>query len=582
MAAAKKGRAQSRAKRPARGRKPRVRFDRFYRYQQMTDLLRAWAAWKPELCTVQSIGKSHERRDIWLVTLTNTKTGPHSEKPAMWVDANIHAAEVTGGAAAMHLIHTLLERHGRDERITRALDTRCFYVVPRLNPDGVELALGDPPRFIRSSTRPWPKTDPEDGLHREDVDGDGRMLTMRIPDPNGNWRPHPEEPRLMVAREPDSGPEDGPYYRLLPEGTIRNYDGVTVRIAPPRERLDINRNYPADWRPANEQAGAGPYPTSEPEIRAVVQAIIDRPNICGALNYHTSGGVHLRPYSTGSDDTFPENDVRVYRFIGKKATELTGCPAVSIWHDFRYGFKARLYGGSVDWPYDHLGVYAWATELWSPLQRAGLRDYHLIEWWRDHSMEEELTVFRWFDETFNGRAFVDWYPFEHPQLGPVELGGFDAFRYVQNAPPELLEEEVAPHTDFCIFHGLISPKLELHSAEATKVGDDTWRVRLVVQNTGYLPTNVTDKAVERRAVEPLEAELTLPRGGSLAVGDPKQELGQLHGRQLKNTALRAAADPTTDRGKAEWVVRARTGQAVELEARHPRAGVVRATVRLEE
>jgi murein tripeptide amidase MpaA len=565
-----------------RGPKPRTRFDRFYRYAELTDILKGYAAWRPDLCTVESIGKSHERRDIWLVTLTNEKTGSHGEKPAMWVDGNIHAVEVTGGAAATHLVHRLLTDYGKDPKVTRALDTRTFYVVPRLNPDGVELALADKPKFIRSSTRPWPRTDEQDGLYRTDVDGDGRMLLMRIPDATGNWRPHPDEPRLMVARDPDSGPEDGPYYRLLPEGMIRgNFDGVTVKMAPPLQALDINRNYPADWRPANEQAGAGPYPTSEPEIRAVVQAIIDRPNICGSLNYHTAGGVHLRPFSTGSDDAFPTNDLRTYKAIGKKATEITGCRAISIWHDFRYDLKAKLYGGSVDWPYEHLGIYAWATELWSPMQRAGFKDYHFIEWGRDHPIEDELKLFKWFDETFNGKAFVDWYAFEHPQLGPVEIGGFDSQRYWSNAPPELLLDEIAPHTEFAIYHGLISPLLILHSFEAERTGEQTWRVRLVVANDGWLPTNVSAKAIERRAVRPLEAELTLPRGAKLASGETKTELGQLAGRALKNSALRGGSDPTSDRAKAEWVVHAKAGATIKVEARHQRAGVVRAEVTLE-
>ena len=71
---------------------------------------------------------------------------------------------------------------------TRALDTRTFYVVPRVNPDGVELALATPPTYLRSSVRQWPRTDEPDGLVEGDVDGDGRILTMRVVDPNGAWK----------------------------------------------------------------------------------------------------------------------------------------------------------------------------------------------------------------------------------------------------------------------------------------------------------------------------------------------------------------------------------------------------------
>src|SRR5918994_5906810 len=192
---------------------PDVRFDRFYRYDELTEILQGWAEERSELVRVESIGSSFEGREIWLCTLTNFQTGPDLEKPAFLIEANIHSIEVTGTTAALHLIERLLSGHGDDERVTRLLDSRTFYVVPRLNPDGPELALAARPRFIRSSTRPWPLAEEVDGLHEEDLDGDGRILMMRMEDPNGSWKQHPDEPKLMVRREPDDA--DGEYYRVL-------------------------------------------------------------------------------------------------------------------------------------------------------------------------------------------------------------------------------------------------------------------------------------------------------------------------------------------------------------------------------
>jgi len=101
----------------------------------------------------------------------------------------------------------------------------------------------------RSSTRPYPWDEEEiEGLTVEDIDGDGRILQMRIADPNGLWKDHPEQPGLMIRRDPiETG---GRYYRVLPEGTIENWDGVNIPIAPPPQGLDLNRNWPADWAPA--------------------------------------------------------------------------------------------------------------------------------------------------------------------------------------------------------------------------------------------------------------------------------------------------------------------------------------------
>ncbi|MEX2393342.1 MAG: M14 family zinc carboxypeptidase, partial [Actinomycetota bacterium] len=93
---------------------PDVRFDRFYRYDDFTSILQGWASEFGSIFELESIGKSYEGRDIWLATVTNTATGPHDEKPAFWVEANIHASEATGCAAALHLLHTLLNGYGSD------------------------------------------------------------------------------------------------------------------------------------------------------------------------------------------------------------------------------------------------------------------------------------------------------------------------------------------------------------------------------------------------------------------------------------------------------------------------------------
>jgi murein tripeptide amidase MpaA len=560
---------------------PRPPFDRFVRYDELTRLLQAWAEEYPALYAIASIGRSYEGRDIWLATVTNTETGPAAEKPAFLVEANIHAIEVTGCTAALHLLDRLLTGYGSDPKVTRALDTRAFYVIPRLNPDGAELALADRPHFVRSSVRPYPRLDPQDGLHEEDLDGDGRILMMRIRDPNGAWKPHPEEPRLLVRREPDEANDEGEFYRVLWEGTIRNYDGVTIKVAPPVEGLDMNRNFPMEWAPEAEQHGAGPYPTSEPEIRSYVQAVVDRPNITGHVAYHTFSGVHLRPYSSYDDDHFPTFDLRAYKLLGAEATRRTGYPAISVFHEFKYDPKSTIKGGADDWLYDHLGVFSWVTEFWSPQRQAGITDYQYIEWLRDHPPEDDLELIRWNDEQLGGKGYVDWYPFDHPQLGPVELGGWDVFYCWGNVPPEFLEAEIAPHSDFAIFHALVSPKLELLSLEVKPVGGSAYALRLVLHNTGWLPTYVSKKALDRKSVRPLEVELALPEGARLAAGELKTEAGQLEGRvDKRSTMWWWSDDATSDRAKLEWVVEAPAGGTVGIEARHQRAGVVRAQVEL--
>ncbi|TMG80727.1 MAG: carboxypeptidase, partial [Betaproteobacteria bacterium] len=70
---------------------PAVQFNRFYRYAELSAILKAYAAEFPGWVHVESIGKSHEGRDIWVATVTNAATGPAHDKPAFWVDGNIHS-----------------------------------------------------------------------------------------------------------------------------------------------------------------------------------------------------------------------------------------------------------------------------------------------------------------------------------------------------------------------------------------------------------------------------------------------------------------------------------------------------------
>jgi murein tripeptide amidase MpaA len=556
-----------------------VEYDHFYAYDELTSTLKAWADEAPKLCAVESIGTSYEGRDIWLVTLTNTETGDHRDKPAFLIEANIHSMEWTGCTAALDLIHRLLSTYGSDDQVTRVLDTRTFYVIPRLNPDGAELGLKER-RFIRSSVRPYPREQQDDGLRVQDIDGDGRVLDMRIEDPNGAWRPHPDEPALLVRRDPVDGPDDGPFYRLVPEGRVENFDGVTIKVPPPLEGLDLNRNFPADWAPEHEQRGAGPYPTSEPEIRAYVQAVTERPNITGHVAYHTFSGVHLRPYAGHPDDELPTQDLRAYKIIGERGTELTGYPAVSVFHDFKYDPKQSIKGGAHDWMYDHLGVFSWTTEFWSPQRQAGLKDYHLTDWIREHPVEDDLALLRWARDAYPD-AHVAWYEFDHPELGKVELGGWDIVNYWFNVPFDRLEEEVKPHADWAIFQSLISPLLEVRTLEVEQLGETSFLLRLVLQNSGFLPTNVSDRAVQRQAVRDIEVELDLPDGARLVAGEVKTEIGQLKGRvDKRSTTWWGNDESTSDLKKLEWVIEAPAGTEIGLTAGNLRAGTIRKAVTL--
>lgn len=558
---------------------PEVRFDTYARYDELSKILQMYAEENPQLVCVRSIGKSYEGRDIWLVAVTNFSTGGDDEKPAFWIDGNIHATEVSPSATCLYFINYLIENYGKDRNVTQVLDSRVFYIVPRVNPDGAEWALAEKPKYIRSSTRPYPyDEEPLDGLLAEDIDGDGRILTMRVPDPNGAWKICEEEPRLMVRRDPAE--YGGNYYRLLAEGPVKDYDGVTIKLQPKKERLDLNRNFPEHWRQEYQQRGAGPYPTSEPEVHAMVNFIANHPNISGGVAFHTYSGVLLRPYDDRADDEFPAEDLWTYQKIGDKGTEYTGYPNVSVYHDFRYHPKEIITGGFDSWFYEQMGVFAWTVEIWSPQRQAGIEDYKFIDWYREHPLEDDIKMLKWSDEALEGKGYIDWYGFKHPQIGAVELGGWDRIHAFRNPPQAFLKKEIGLFPKWLVWCLLISPKLELYDIETTAFGDGTYKIRMVVHNTGWLPSYVTKKALEKKVVRGLVCEIELPEGATLVTGKIREERGQLEGRAYKE-ALTDGDDFTDDRIKIAWIIHAPAGGMVKMTARHQRAGTVRAEVLLE-
>ena len=554
-------------------------FNHYFTNPEIEALLKEWTSAHPKLAALSTLGESHEKRPIWLLTITNQETGPDTEKSAVWIDANIHATEITGNTTAMYIIHTLLEGYGKNEQITRLLDSSVYYIVPRLNPDGAELALSQPPRMVRSGVRYYPYPEKRDGLHEQDIDGDGRILQMRVVDPSGDWKVSELDPRLLQKR--GAAEHGGTYYRLLDEGLIENFDGHLIKTAPKPEGLDFNRNFPFEWRTEGEQHGAGPYPASEPEIRALVDFVSSHPNINLAVTYHTFSRVILRSYSTKADDEMEVNDLWVFKRIGDIGTQITGYRNVSTFHDFKYHPKEVTTGAFDDWIYDHLGAFAFTIELWDLPTEAGIKDRKFIEWYMQHPHEEDLQILKWADEHAGQGAYVDWYAFEHPQLGKVELGGWNRMYTWRNPPATHVGAEAERNAPYALALGDLLPHLAVRALETTPLGEGTTRINLVVENTGYLPTFTSEQGKKRKAMRPVRVELELPEGARLVSGERKLELGHLQGRSNKLDVATTWADGDTDnRARAEWVVQGQPGTALKLHILSERAGALHREVRL--
>jgi hypothetical protein len=561
-------------------------FSEYFRYDDLTRHLHGLAAAYPALASLQSLGKSWRGRDVWAMTLTNSATGADRDKPAFYIDAHIHAEEVATSHTALYTIWYLLTNYGSDPLATWLLDNVAFYILPRTNPDGAEISLTTGHHWCGNG-RYEPGEEQTRGLCQQDVDGDGHIVQMRIADEAGEWKVSKDDPRLMILRTPGEVGE-GPYYRLYREGVIRGeWDGVSFEIEKPRDG-NLNRNFPAGWVSEVRQYGAGEYPLSEPEALAVSQFLLAHPNISGMQCYHTHGGVHLRPSLVEPDAAIPPADLALYKTIGAMATALTGYPTISVYEEFTPDPKQARTGSLMQWSYDEMGIITFSTELWNPELAAGIADPAKYQV-RARSTEDELKLLAYNDKHLGGRGFINWKPFDHPQLGRVEIGGWTHMYTFRNPPPAswaatdeargFLHSTIHTNCLFTLQHAATTPLVRIVSASAQALGADLYKVTAVVKNEGYQPTYMTHRALERQTAGSLV--VTLGGADEYMMGGAAQDIGHLAGRDGRKATWSPWLPMWEKTTRAvEWLVRAPAGASLTITASATRAGTVRAEVQL--
>lgn len=409
----------------AAARKVPITFDDYHGYTGSVAYLKAVAAAYPGIAELLEIGKSTLGRPIYVLVLTNRKTGttldsqvqlrrmrnaevkntplarPFEGKPGQWIDGGTHGNEYTGTEVCLYIIDKLVAAYGETPEITRLLDAKTIYVCPTVNPDGV---FNSAERELSQRGNSALKDDDGDGQVNEDgpddLNGDGHLTQFRYKDPKGSYVIDEKDARLMARLGPNESTTKVRYSVVTED---RDNDGDGKRGEDSEAGFDVNRNFPEGWwTEATLPGGTGDYATSSPEARALVEFAVTHRNILMVQNFHTSGGFTYRVPGTSSDTSLAPKDVAVYDYIlGKAYLEILGEPLPEAWanpdklaeikakmrgstrnkyalergyemprawipgydelQDRRYG-----YGMVIDWWYQQYGAYAVTTELWNP------------------------------------------------------------------------------------------------------------------------------------------------------------------------------------------------------------------------
>ena len=545
----------------------------YLRYEELTRIVHDWARAHPDFVRVASIGSSAEGRELWLLEIGRE---PDRRRAAAWVDGNMHAVELCGSSVALAIaedviaLHRGEDRHDLPAHVRERLKGILFYVLPRMSPDGAEAVLRDG-RYVRSNPRDRREHAPVPRWVAGDINGDGAVLSLRREDPSGEFVEDAELPGVMLPRRLE---DTGPFYKVWPEGTIENYDGV--HVPDPHflsdNDIDLNRNFPYGWQPEPEQVGAGPYGASEPESRAVIDWATAHPNIFSWLNLHTFGGVYIRPLGSASDKKMNQADLAIYRQIEQWGEQIGGYPMVSGFEEFIYEPEKPIHGDITDFIYHTRGAIAYACELWDLFARLGIeRRKPFVEHYTRLTRENLLALAKFDREKNQKRIFRGWQRFRHPQLGEVEIGGTVSTVGLSNPSYEMIADIGQRQAAMYLRVAAMAPALEMQARHANG------RIEVEVANAGYLPTYVLDSAKKLSLDARVFVEVEPLGGATIDPRDARTEIGHLEGwgrglynqyifyqRSRGSVSRRTVSIPVQGRGKVR--VRAkglRVGEVVQ-------------------
>jgi len=493
------------------------------------DLLNGWASAYPNLTKVYSIGQTLKGTSLTVIEITNKQTGAAEDKPAYYYDGNIHAGELTGAEVALHYAWYLLTNYDKNPRIKNLLDTRTIYIRPKFNPDGADIALTTP-QPLRSTPRPYDED--MDGLLDEDpgndLNKDGIITEMRVKNPSGQWKVNPKDSRLMVKREANE--TEGTFYDVYDEGIDDDNDGLFNEDGV--GGIDMNRNFPREWGMEFEQNGAGPFPLSEPETRATIEFLNSHRNVTGIFHGHTAAGFLYRLPSTSSWDNFGMEDQSLILELADMYATTTKQKVVPSYSNPRL----HRHGTLISWAYWDYGVVGFVPEFWGKFPADENKDGKVTD--------EELI--KWNDDRLEGKYFINWQSYNHPQLGQVEIGGWNQRFIKQNPPPPFLKAEIELYVPWMLWLAETSPRVVIKDASVKWIDKNLAKITVKVQNEGFLSTNISKRAIEANIASPVRALIEL-KDAELVSGKPRTDLGHLTGRRDENNL--------TSQAEVEYVVK---------------------------
>jgi hypothetical protein len=441
--------------------------------EQVAQRLRKITTDHARVAKLESLTKTDGGNDIYVLRLG---AGDVDAKPAIAVVGGVEGFHLLGTELALRFAENLVKDH------QNLLNTTTFYIFPSMSPDASAQYFKNLKYERRANGR---NTDIDrDGRLSEDpfedLNGDGLITLIRVEDPSGTFISHPADPRVLIKANTEKG-ERGKYL-VFSEGIDNDKDGKFNEDG--EGGIFFNKNWSYQY-PAFAD-GAGDFPVSEKETRAIADYLYDRWNVYAVFTFGPANNLskpmvfNRQAASQRIVTSILEGDQKINASVSelynKTISQKNAPDAPGTGGDF------------FQWAYFHYGKLSFSTPGWWAPQAADKKDDPNFKPNTDRNAE--VNFLRWAEETGVNDVFVDWKEIQHPDFPgkKVEVGGIKPF-VMYNPPYTMVEGIAKEHTDFIVKFSDLNPGLALVNEKIEKLDNNVYRVTIDLKNTSTLPTH---------------------------------------------------------------------------------------------
>ncbi|MFT3824465.1 MAG: M14 family metallopeptidase [Chitinophagaceae bacterium] len=485
-------------------------------FRQQTSRIQALSQTYPQLAKVTSLTRTAGGKDIWMITLSN---GNAASKPAIAVVGGVEGNYLLSTELAIGFAENLLKSSSADS-IKNLLSKTTYYIFPNMSPDAMEQYF-DKLKYERQGNA-TATDDDRDGKFNEDgfddLDGNGKITWMRVESPLGEYKLHPDDPRVLIKADASKG-EKGKYL-LFTEGIDNDKDKQFNEDGEGGVWFNKNLTYKF---PSFTQ-GSGEFAVSENEPRALLDTLFEMFNVYAVVSFGSNNNLSSPfAYNPAAANQrmiagYLEPDAKVNTLVSdlyNKVVSLKDAP------------KTTPAGGDfLSWSYFHYGRYSFSTPGW------------VIPKVKPDSAKKEkaftvedvtASYLRWAAQQGITNTFTEWKAIQHPDFPgkTVEVGGVDP--YVLITPPyKLVGDITKKHTDFLVKLAAYQPEIDILNVKTEKVGSGLTRITVDIANKGVLASH--SKLAERSYwTKRISVKLQTGNGQSVISGKKIQLLSSLDG-----------------------------------------------------